>query len=203
MYPRIFQGSQTSVLHIYSLAALFRIFSKELGTWLWVRLLPKHPDLLETPWWITTPPSHVFEKVKCVSQYWGEGQMPIPQMKWDAFRVTHGNSKAKRQLLNHQNLFMKLHSKASYPDMKQMHLGFISRAQLSIGAPYLQENILKLHDALCHQVGTKPETASIGEIHHCLGEGKCNSKDMCFPQRVSEKKTFWHLLDFHFSVLKT
>jgi hypothetical protein len=26
---------------------------------------------------------------------------------------------------------------------------------------------------------------------------------MCFPQRVSEKKTFWHLLDFHFSVLKT
>lgn len=201
MYPRIFQGSQTSVLHIYSLAALFRIFSKELGTWLWVRLLPKHPDLLETPWWITTPLSHGFEKVKCVSQYWGEGQMPILQMKWDAFRVTHGNSKAK--LLNHQNLFMKLHSKASYPDMKQMHLGFISRAQLSIGAPYLQENILKLHDALCHQVGTKPETASIGEIHHCLGEGKCNSKDMCFPQRVSEKKTFWHLLDFHFSVLKT
>ena len=94
------------------------------------------------------------------------------------------------KLLNPQNLFMKLHSKASYPGMKHMHLGFISRARLSIGAPYLQENILKLHDALGHQVGTKPETASIGEIHHCLGDGKCNSKDMCFPQRVSEKKTF-------------
>lgn len=203
MYPRTFQGSQNSVLHIYSLAALFRIFSKELGTWLWVRLLPKHPGLLETPRWITTPPRHGFEKVKCVSQYWGEGQIPILQMKWDAFRVTQGDSAAKRQLLNPQNLFMKLHSKASYPGMKHMHLGFISRARLSIGAPYLQENILKLHDALGHQVGTKPETASIGEIHHCLGDGKCNSKDMCFPQRVSEKKTFSHLLDFRFSVLKT
>lgn len=191
------------MLHIYSLAALFRILSKEPGTWLWARLLPKHPGLLETPRWITTPPSHGFEKVKCVSQHWGEGQIPIPQLKWDAFRVTHGDSEAKRQLLNHQNLFMKLHSKASYPGMKHMHLGFISRAWLSTGAPYLQENILKLHDALSHQVGTKPETASIGEIHHCLGDGKCNSKDMCFPQRVSEKKTFWHVLDFHFSVLKT
>lgn len=134
MYPRTFQGSQNSVLHIYSLAALFRIFSKELSTWLWVRLLPKHPGLLETPHWITTPPRHGFEKVKCVSQYWGEGQIPILQMKWDAFRVTQGDSVAKRQLLNHQNLFMKLHSKASYPGMKHTHLGFISRARLSIGA---------------------------------------------------------------------
>lgn len=199
MYPRIFQGSQTSVLHIYSLAALFRIFSKEPGAWLWVRLLPNHLGLLETPWWVTEP--WIWECQMC---------QPVLERRADTnspngmgcFLSNMGTQRQKCQLLNHQNLFMKLHSKASYPGMKHMHLGFISRARLSIGAPYLQENILKLHDALCHQVGTKPETASIGEIHHCLGEGKCNSKDMCFPQRVSEKKTFWHLLDFHFSVLK-
>ena len=136
MYPRIFQASQNSVPHIYSLAALFRILSKEPGTWLWARLLPKHPGLLETPRWITTPPSHGYEKVKCVSQCWGEGQIPIPQLKWDAFRVTHGDSEVICCVLNHQNLFMKLHSKASYPGMKHMHLGFISRARLSTAHTY-------------------------------------------------------------------
>lgn len=55
---------------------------------------------------------------------------------------------------------------------------------------YLQQNILKVHELPCHQEGTKPETASIGEIHHCLGDGKRDSKDVCFPQGVSEKKTF-------------
>lgn len=56
--------------------------------------------------------------------------------------------------------------------MKYVDLSFISRVQLSVLTQYLQQNIRKVHEPVCHQVGTKSETGSIGKIHHCLGDGK-------------------------------
>lgn len=68
---------------------------------------------------------------------------------------------------------MKLPSKVFYLGMKlYVYLSYISRVQLPILTRYLQQNIRKLHEPVGHQVGTKPETASVGKIHHCLGDGK-------------------------------
>lgn len=116
----------------------------------------------------------------------------------------------KFHLWNNQN--HEPYSKVFYPGMKM----FTSVLFLEFDCQHLQENIqylwctqysqkniLKVHELICHQVGTKPETASIGKIHHCLGDRKWDPEDVCFPQRVSEKKTLRNLLDFDFSVLKT
>jgi hypothetical protein len=54
---------------------------------------------------------------------------------------------------------------------------------------YLQHNIFKSHELLCHQVGTEPETSSIRKIHHGLGEGERDPKHVCFLHRISGKKT--------------
>lgn len=104
--------------------------------------------------------------------------------------ITHGYADIKCHYLNLQSL----HEAPKW--------GFFlsspwseSRAEIETWSPYLQENILKVHVAMLYQVGTKPETGSVRKIHHCLGDGKSDSKDVCLPQRVTEKKTLWHLLD--------
>ena len=184
MYPRIFQASQNSVLHIYSLAALFRILSKEPGTWLWMRLLPKHPGLLENPHWITTPRSHGYEKVKCVSQYWGEGQIPIPQLKWDAFRVTHGDSEAKRCVLNHQNLFMKLHSRLPIQAWSTCTL-------VSFLEPNCQQPILTREHPETPWCPELPSRHQTGNSQHRRNTSLPGWWKMQFQRHVLSWKSFW------------
>ena len=54
---------------------------------------------------------------------------------------------------------------------------------------YLQQNIFKSHEFSGHQVGAKPETSSIGKIHHGLCEGKRDPEDVCLLQSISGRQT--------------
>lgn len=179
------------------------LYQREPNTWFRVRLPPKCPGLPETPYWITTPTNH----------------RPRSSNVWVSRLVTESDWFPQWERCfsdNTQRIGGKTtppESQKSVPEASQERFSMWAWSFLTstlflepkckILIHYLQENILKRHLPTCHQVGTKPETGSVGKIHHCLGEGECDSKDVCFLQRVSEKKTFGNVLGFHGSVLKT
>lgn len=78
-----------------------------------------------------------------------------------------------------------------YQDIKHAHPIYLNlRKKL---AHYLQKDIFEGHHLTCYQEGTKSKTGSIGKKHHGLGEGKGDSKDVCFFQGVSAKKALGKL----------